>query len=44
MSTVRAGSTPTMIIGYAVMILVLLVIGLPLFWVVVTSLKPDNLH
>ncbi|RBA32662.1 carbohydrate ABC transporter permease [Dietzia maris] len=42
MSTVRAGSTPTRIIGYAVMILVLLVIGLPLFWVVVTSLKPDN--
>lgn len=42
MSTIQGSSRTGKIVGYAVMILVLLIIGLPLYWVVVTSLKPDN--
>ncbi|WP_314038783.1 carbohydrate ABC transporter permease [Dietzia sp. CH92] len=42
MNTIQGGSRTAKIVGYAVMALVLLVIGLPLFWVVITSLKPDN--
>ena len=42
MNTIQGGSRTAKVAGYAVMVLVLLIIGLPLYWVVITSLKPDN--
>lgn len=42
MNTIQGSSRTSKIVGYVVMVLVLLIIGLPLYWVVVTSLKPDN--
>ncbi|HHX84727.1 MAG TPA: carbohydrate ABC transporter permease [Actinomycetales bacterium] len=42
MNNIQGRSTAAKVAGYAVMALVLLIIGLPLFWVVITSLKPDN--
>lgn len=42
MSTIQGSSKTGKVVGYVVMVLVLLIIGLPLYWVVVTSLKPDN--
>lgn len=42
MNTIQGSSRTGKIVGYGVMILVLLIIGLPLYWVIVTSLKPDD--
>ena len=45
MNPLSGSSLPMKIAGYAAMILVLLVIGLPLFWVLITSFKtPDMVY
>ena len=45
MNPLSGSSLPMKIAGYAAMILVMLVIGLPLFWVLITSFKtPDMVY